>query len=225
MNYNKKLIERIDYIIDQAELALGYGTSNELEILEADSAKTRSFKTSGLSFILDLYGKEHPYYKEFDDVLSRYKYESNINGGIEIIKNIKVEIENGWISTIKSIVSAEIFSNFLEMAEHLLNNDYKDAAAVMIGGVLEEHLRQLSLSYKIDTSYEKDGKIILFKADRMNSELAKSEIYNKLDQKGITTQLDLRNNAAHGNYTQYNKKHVEIMYDFVLNFITKYEIK
>jgi len=225
MNYNQKLIERIDYIIEQAEIALQNGTRNQFGTLEADSAKTRTFKTSGLSFILDLYGNEHPYYKEFENVLSRYKYESYINGGIEIIKNIKVEIENGWISTIKSIVSAEIFSDFLEMAEHLLSNDYKDAAAVMIGGVLEEHLRQLCLSNKIDVSYEKDGKIIPYKADRMNSELAKSDIYNKLDQKGVTTQLDLRNNAAHGNYTEYDKKQVEMMYDFVLNFISKYEIK
>ena len=31
----------------------------------------------------------------------------------------------------------------LEMAEHLLAADYKDAAAVLGGGVLEEHLRQL----------------------------------------------------------------------------------
>ena len=224
MNYNQKLIQRIEYIIEQAELALKNGSRNEFGTLDADSAKTRTFKTSGLSFILDLYGNEHPYYKEFENVLSRYKYESYIKGGIEIINNIRVEIENGWIATIKSIVSAEIFSDFLEMAEHLLLNDYKDAAAVMIGGVLEEHLRQLCLTNKIDVSYEKDGKIIPLKADRMNSELSKSEVYNKLDQKGVTTQLDLRNNAAHGNYTEYDKKQVEMMYDFVLNFISKYQI-
>jgi hypothetical protein len=224
MNYNQKLLQRVEYILEQAGIALTNGKIDQYGRLDADHAKTQTFKTSGLSFILDLYGREHPYYKEFEILLSRYKYESYIKGGIEIIKNIRVEIENGWIDTIKSIISAEIFSDFLEMAEHLLHSDYKDAAAVMIGGVLEEHLRQLCLNNKIDVSYEKDGKIIPLKADRMNSELAKSGFYNKLDQKGITAQLDLRNNAAHGNYTEYDKKQVKMMYDFVLNFISKYQI-
>jgi hypothetical protein len=110
------------------------------------------------------------------------------------------------------------------MAEHLLKSDYKDADAVMIGGLLEEHLRQLCTDNKIDVANEKDGKLIPLKAKRMNSELAKAEIYNKLDQKGETAQLDLRNNAAHGNYSEYDKRQVEMMYDFVLNFISKYRI-
>jgi len=225
MNYNEKLLQRAEYIIEQAEKALSIGERNQYGTLQADSAKTLTFKTSGLSFILDLYGEEHPYYKEFQNVLGNHRYESYINSGIEIINNIKVEIENGWISTIKSIVSAEIFSDFLEMAEHLLKSEYKDAAAVMIGGVLEEHLRQLSIESGIDVTYEKDGKLIPLKADRMNSELAKSGVYNKLDQKGVTTQLDLRNNAAHGNYSEYDKKQVEMMYDFVFNFVSKYQIR
>lgn len=223
MNYNQTLIKRADFIIGHAQESLSKGKRNEWGNLEADTTKARSFRTSGLSFILDLFGNEHPYYTEFKNVL-RYQYESNINSGIEIINNIKAEIENGWISTIKSIVSAEIFSDFLEMAEHLLKSDYKDAAAVMIGGVLEEHLRQLCIDNGIDVTYEKDGKLIPLKADRMNSELAKAGIYNKLDQKGVTAQLDLRNNAAHGNYSEYDKRQVEMMYDFVFNFLTKYQI-
>ena len=223
MNYNQTLINRADYIIEHAKEALAKGKRNEWDNLEADRTKARSFKTSGLSFILDLFGNEHPYYTEFKIVL-KYQYETNINSGIEIINNIKTEIENGWLSTIKNIVSAEIFSDFLEMAEHLLNNDYKDASAVMIGGVLEEHLRQLCIDNGIDTTFEKDGKLIPLKADRMNSELAKAGIYNKLDQKRVTAQLDLRNNSAHGNYSEYDKNDVEMMYDYVLNFITKYQI-
>lgn len=225
MNYNEKLLERAQYIIDQGKKALEIGERNEYDVLQADSAKTRTFKSGGLSFILDLYGKEHPYFKEFTYALSDYRYESNINGGVEIIKNIIVEIEKGWIFTIKNIVSAEIFSDFLEMAQHLLDNDYKDASAVMIGGVLEEHLRQLCIDNQIDVTYKKEEKSVPLKADRLNSELAKSGIYNKLDQKGVTTQLDLRNNAAHGNYAEYDKRQVQMMYDFVINFLSKYQIR
>tara|TARA_R100001369_G_C3302953_1_gene166052 strand:- start:834 stop:1319 length:486 start_codon:yes stop_codon:yes gene_type:complete len=109
------------------------------------------------------------------------------------------------------------------MAEHLLKSDNKDAAAVIIGVLLEEHLRQLRTNNKIDVANEKDGKLIPLKAKRINSKPDKVGIYNKIDQNGVTAQLDLRNNAAHGNYSKYDKRQVEMMYDFVLNFISKYQ--
>ena len=94
----------------------------------------------------------------------------------------------------------------------------------MIGSVLEEHLRQLCLKNAIDIEYVKDGKLIPLKADRLNSELAKAGIYNKLDQKNITAQLDLRNKAAHGKYTEYDKSQVKLMYDYVFNFMTRHQL-
>lgn len=221
MNYNQELLQRAKYIIQHGKQALENGKRNKYGTLEADFVKVSAFKSSGLSFILNLYGNGHPYYKEFESVLHTYRYESYINSGIGIINNIIAEIENGWINTIKSLVSAEIFNDFLEMAEHLLDTGYKDPAAVMVGSVLEEHLRQLCNKYDIDTTVEKDDKLIPLKADRLNSELAKANIFNKLDQKNITAQLDLRNNAAHGKYNEYDINHVKLMYGFVTNFISR----
>ncbi|MDO3696000.1 HEPN domain-containing protein [Wenyingzhuangia sp. chi5] len=223
MNYNKNLLDRADFILKIADESLSQGKRNDYGNLLADFSMLKSLKTSGLSFILDLFGSEHPYYTEFKNVL-RSPYEPNINSAKEIINNIKSEIENGWLTSIKGIVSSEIFSDFLEMADHLLENDYKDPAAVMIGSVLEEHIRQLCISNGIDTTFEKDGKTINLKADRMNSELAKAGVYNKLDQKNVTALLDLRNKAAHGNYSEYDKAQVKLMYDSVFNFITRNQI-
>lgn len=137
------------------------------------------------------------------------------------MKAAKQEIDGGWIFTIKGIISAEIFSDFLEMAEHLLTEGYKDPAAVMIGSVLEEHLRQLCLKNSITIERIKDGKPIPKKADLINSELASASVYNKLDQKSITSWLDLRNKAAHGKYSEYTKEQVEFMYQGVSNFMMR----
>ena len=220
MNYKENLLKRADFVLEIAEDSIDLGKPNEFGKFEPDYSKTRSLKSSGLSFILSLFGEEHPYYKEFNEAL-KYSYESSVSSAKEIIHNIKSEIENGWLDSIKGIVSAEIFTDFLEMAEHLLQNDYKDPAAVMIGSVLEEHLRQLCLKNGIDITYEKDGKILNLKADRMNSELAKASIYNKLDQKNITALLDLRNKAAHGNYSEYDKNQVDLMYKSVFDFLSR----
>jgi hypothetical protein len=222
MRLKDTLLERISFVLRNASIAKESGKRNEYGGIEIDYSKMNAFRTSAKSMILHLFDKDHPYYTAFSNV-TRDRYSSNLDAGIAIIENIKIEIENDWVSSIKSIVSAEIFSDFLEMAKHLLDNDYKDASAVMIGGVLEEHLRQLCNKNRIDTEYEKDGKMIPMKADRMNSELAKAGVYNKLDQKNITAQLDLRNNAAHANYGEYGKSQVSLMYDYVFNFITRHQ--
>ena len=94
----------------------------------------------------------------------------------------------------------------------------------MIGSVLEEHIRQLCLKNSIEISFEKDDKVVPLKADRLNNELAKAGNYNKLDQKNVTANLDLRNKAAHGHYTGYDKQQVKLMLDSVFNFITRHQL-
>jgi hypothetical protein len=217
------LLKRIDFILKKANEALSTGTPNRYGGLDINIVEMRGFRSIGLSFVLDLYGENHPYYKAFVEATKEY-YGNSVNSGVQILLNIKAEIEHGWLTSLKGIVSAEIFSDFLEMAKHLLDNDFKDAAAVLIGGVLEENLRQLCIKHGIDTTYEKDGKTIYYKAEKMNSELAKTGIYNILEQKDVTTQLDLRNKAAHGHYSEYDRNQVNLMYNSVLSFIIRNQL-
>ena len=131
MNLKKDLLKRIEFILSNAKIASDSGKMNSYGGIEVNYSKMKGFRTSAQSLIIDLFGTEHPYYTEFKNV-TRNAYGTNVKSGIAIINNIKTEIENGWLTSIKGIVSAEIFTDFLEMAEHLLETDYKDPAAVMI---------------------------------------------------------------------------------------------
>lgn len=182
--------------------------------------KFSEFRSASLSFLKNTFGLDHPFYLEFNKQAkdaSPYHTEN----GRGILKAAKQEIDGGWLFTVKGLISVEIFSDFLEMAEYLLKEGYRDPAAVMIGSVLEEHLRQLCLRNSIPINTIKDGKSNPKKADLMNSELASASIYNKLDQKSITSWLDLRNKAAHGKYSEYSKEQVELMFHGVTNFISR----
>jgi uncharacterized protein YutE (UPF0331/DUF86 family) len=103
------------------------------------------------------------------------------------------------------------------MAEHLLQQGYKDPSAVLIGSVLEEHLRALCDGRGIPTVVGGKPK----KADSMNAELAGVGVYNKLDQKNLTAWLDLRNKAAHGHYGEYSSEQVGNMLRGVQDFMTR----
>lgn len=216
----KQFSDRINRLIDLANrtLATKQTSSGSFGTSYVNSELFFEFRTSSLSFILNLYGESHPFYTDFNQRVARADpYDTGEGRGI--LNSIKAEIDNGWLTSLKGLVSAEIFSDFLEMADHLLKENYKDPAAVMIGSVLEEHLRQLCIKHGIPTDDPKSGKPK--KADLLNSELAGATVYNKLDQKNVTAWLDLRNKAAHGKYADYNQQQVEFMMQTVTEFMTR----
>jgi len=214
----EEVLRRIDELIELANRAMQNRNSNFQSYVSTEVAF--EYRSAVLSFLLNTFGKEHPFYKEFE---SNGKGTSThyIEMGRGILKAAKSEIEGGWIFTVKNLISAEIFSDFLEMAEYLLSENYKDSAAVMIGSVLEEHLRNLCNKNNINVVMIKGGKTVPKKADLLNSELAAVSVYNKLDQKSVTSWLDLRNKAAHGKYEEYTKDQVSIMYSSVTDFMAR----
>ncbi len=216
------LIKRVTELIAQADgvLATTY-TSGHYKWV--NSEKFSAFRTASLSFLKSTFGEDHPYYKEFDENASG-PTPTSAEKGRGILSSVKQEIEGGWLFTVKGLISAEIFSDFLEMAQYLLGEGYKDAAAVMIGSVLEEHLRQLCTKNSIPVEVIKDGKPVAKKADMLNAELAAESVYNKLDQKNVTAWLDLRNKAAHGKYDEYSKEQVALMNQGVTEFMSRNSI-
>jgi len=185
-----------------------------------DDGKMKEFRTASLSFIRKLYDEKHPYYTEFFKTAAG-AYPGDVERGLGILQAIREEIAGDWLFTIKSLVTAEVFTDYLEMAEYLLQEEYKDAAGVIAGSTLEEHLRQLCRKNGIPVTQKRDGKDVPLKADRLNHELATANVYSKLDHKSVTAWLDLRNNAAHGKYDEYNAEQVKGMIAGITEFMAR----
>lgn len=214
------LIKRLDQLITMGNAVVSTSQVDEYGYRNVNTGAIKSFRSSGLSFIERVYKNSHPHYIEFDANTKGYDAD-NAEIGISILEAVKLEIEGGWLFSIKGLITAEVFADFLEMAEYLLSENYKDPAAVMSGSVLEEHMRQLCLKNNIKIEEEKHNKLVPFKADRLNSELTKNEVYSKLDQKMVTAWLDLRNKAAHGKYEEYTKEQVHNMMQGITEFIAR----
>ena len=213
------LIKRIDQLLIQGQNVL---STKEHSSDFVKMGLQMGFRTASLSFIENVYGDSHTYFNEFYEHVNGREYECTENG-LNILSSIKNEIENDWLISFKQMVSAEIFSDFFEMSKYLLDLKYKDPAAVMIGSVLEEHLRLLCRNNSVDITYLKNGDTIPKKANTLNADLTKAGVYGVLEQKNISAWLDLRNRAAHGKYGEYNQEQVELMYQGVLNFITTFK--
>jgi uncharacterized protein (DUF2164 family) len=133
-----------------------------------------------------------------------------------VARAIKHEITNDLLVDFRSLLQAEVFADFLEMGDYLLQEGYKDAAAVIIGSVLEDRLRTLCESMKLPITSD-TGKPLTI--DPLNALLAKSDAYSKLVQKQITTWSHVRNKAAHGQYNEYTQEQVQMMLIFVQGFV------
>ncbi|AOZ98117.1 hypothetical protein [Flavobacterium commune] len=181
-----------------------------------------SVLTKAKAAIARIVGDNSEYYKDTEATLKR----TNIHEGNKLrhiagtVTALKSDLQNDYLKSFSNIVQSEVFSDYLEMADHLLTEGYKDPAAVLIGSTLEVHLRELCISNNIDVEVTNNkGNKSPKKADLMNADLAKAGIYSSAYQKQIVAWLDLRNKAAHGKYHEYKTEEVSLMLQGIRQFI------
>ena len=176
--------------------------------------------------IRKLYGEHSQYFEAYERALAAPNFYNLHNNYYEhftqvygVVKAIQHDISTGLLADFKTLVRAEVFSNFLEMGEHLLDEGYKDAAAVIIGSVLEDGLRKLSENAGLPLQAE-SGKPLAM--DALNTQLAKADVYSKLVQKQLTSWAHVRNKAAHGEYDEYTREQVQMMLLFAQSFSSEH---
>lgn len=175
-----------------------------------------SWKVKVKNLLSNLCGENSQYFKQFEK-------EENIGivgtTNLDIFKGLKAifiavkeDFDNGYLSSVKTLVQAEVFDSELEQADELFSNGYSTAAAVIAGVVLETALRELC-----DRNNIPHGKL-----DKMNADLAKANVYNKLNQKRITALADIRNSAAHGKSSEFTSQNVSDMIREVSQFLANH---
>lgn len=222
MNVDAKVVQRLDALAFEGERLLESASQGETEYeLFVDSVLAYEWKTKSVNALETVFGREFRYLSEFEALSNNF---GGLGYGVRleevwqcvgIIKAAASDYKNGYSFKVVNLIQAELFNDFLEQAEHLHKQGYFAPAAVIAGCVLEDGLRKLcqrkSLTLPAKATIEP-----------MNVELAKAGIYNKLVQKKVTALADLRNKAAHGEWTEFKDKDVEDMIRDVRRFMEDY---
>jgi hypothetical protein len=167
-----------------------------------------------LSFLTRHLPKDDPYLERFRcAVTGSHPYD--VEAGLEILRALQEEIEGGYLRSFRALVQADLFADFLEMAQHLLQNRYKDPAALLTGAVLEEGLRQIALAKGLTVKH-KDN------LSSLNQRCADAKVYDRLMQKKLEVWIQIRNNAAHGKFSEYGEQDVREMLEGVRGFLAAY---
>lgn len=212
----EEVFERIDYIIQE-----WISTLQNSETFDMNHEKFEWFRVLGISLLESMWNEN--YLKRFSDS-TKSCYWNSVEQWIWLLKALKVDIEKWWLVSMRWLISAEIFTDYLSMAEHLLEEKYQVAAAVIIGSTLEKHIRDLCLKNTINIYQEVNWKQELLKISNLNEQLYKNKYISPWDHKLNMGRFTIRNDAAHGNYENVKLEGVKIMLQSVQLFINKYEL-
>lgn len=208
----KAIIKQIDDILAKCNPNAGFDTTEASKVLNLLFSAIHRLAPPGSVYV----NNAKLYEPRLTQLSSMFLAVEPLRG---ILQALRDEYASGYLQSVIELVHADIFADFLDMAEYLLQQGYKDPAAVVTGSVVEAHLRKLCNKHGIAV-VKSDGSAK--KADALNSELAAGTVYSKLDQKSVTAWLDLRNKAAHGKYDEYTKEQVAVMLQGVRDFASRY---
>jgi hypothetical protein len=221
----KKIITEIDNLVKIAS-RLAQDAASGAKMGPERIQELSSVAVRGGRLIHELYGQGSQYEQSWNKVLAmkaftvmhttHYAHVSELCG---ILQGVQHDLQSGMLLDFRRLLQAEIFADFLEMAEHLLDEGYKDAAAVLLGAVLEDSLRKVAAAAGVATILP-NGKPLTI--DPLNVAIAKAGTYGPLVQKQITTWANLRNDAAHGHFSKYDADQVRQMLLFVQKFCADY---
>jgi hypothetical protein len=207
----KRVLERLDSLIEMGVRVLAAPASEEYYV---NMSLAQQWRTSSLTFLSATLGSENVHYREFEE-RCKWSQRHEAERGLAILKAVREDIAGGYLQKVETLVSASVFSDFLEMAEHLLNNGYKDPAASLIGAVLEDGLRRICSNNNI--TVKSDDNI-----SSLNKKIADKEVYNRLKQREIEVWNKLRDFADHGHFDQYKPDDVNDMLKGVTGFLSDY---
>jgi uncharacterized protein (DUF2164 family) len=212
---------QLEYAIEEYTKFRSHARHDDL----SGESKSETFRIMSLAraAVQRITGRSSEYMRQIDEIQAdkHLAWEGpRLQAVAGVAQSLLYDLQHGHLKTVAELLHGEVFADFLEMAQHLLQQGYKDAAAIVAGAALESHLRRLAEANGIDVFADAESALPK-KADRLNADLAKAEIYGKLDQKSVTAWLDLRNKATHGQYETYERNQVDLLVAGIRDFLTR----
>jgi hypothetical protein len=216
---NNLLSRRFDELLDQVkQLEATKARENDAftnaSRMNISYSRLLNWKVKAKSLIESACGKDSQHLKHFEEVedigfataLDRlYKMQA-------VFEAAKEDYQGGYLTSVRTLIQAEIFESELEQSRELLKNGYALPAAVVAGVVLETCLRDLCAKHNL----------VPGKVEKMNADLVKAGEYNVIVQKQVTHLASIRNSAAHGDSAAFRPDDVAAMINDIERFLAQH---
>lgn len=145
---------------------------------------------------------------------------------VGIFRAAHEDFKKGMLDDLQTEIEGSVAVDYLKQAESLLEDVGEVEhgfipAAVLAGAVLEKELRTLCEKHNPSIDINNDnGKPK--KAQRLLEDLRKVSLFTPVEAKQIESWLTLRNSAAHGRDSEFNRSDVASMLRGVTDFLAKH---
>jgi hypothetical protein len=192
-------------------------TSNERWADGSEHVSTPRYlqwRSQTLVFLKSILPPMHDYVREFAEAtaLDQRDYASHAmrEAGLGILAAVEDDLKAGFLPSADALISAEIFTDFLAMAAHLVQQSYHHAAASITGAVLEDSLKRA-----LGERGVKPGANL----ESCNQRALDADMYGPVVFTQVKVWIGVRNDADHGKWDQVVPAQVEAMVRDVPTFL------
>jgi len=209
MNRKDLILHRLDELIEEGEKV---HATEDYGLVAFDV--WNPWRVSMLSFCAQLLSTAGTYYEALTRNLKRSREE--VRATIVLLQRIRDDYAKGYLQDLRELAAADVFTDFLDMADHLHENGYHIPAASIAGAVLEDCLRRLHLKHI--GPWQGDSGI-----SKLNDALRRAEVYGQAVWRQIQVWGDIRNDADHGRFDKVDSGQVKQMIAGIREFIPRHE--
>src|SRR5690349_19091114 len=125
----EKWAERVQGLIDQGRAIplLPAGEQYQVGPTRVSFEGFAAWRTQSLAMLTSLLGREHVYVVEFAREVEKNEVQQR-DAGLGILSAVLADLEAGYLDDLRGLIAAEVFSDFLDMAKHLVDEGYHVAA-------------------------------------------------------------------------------------------------
>lgn len=191
-----------------------------------DTAMYLQWRTQVITLLRQVYPQQlFPVWLEAKENIASSR-RTNFSVTVGIFRAAYEDFKNGMLDDLQMEIESGVAVDYLQQAESLMEDGGEIdcgyiPAAVLTGSVLEKTLRTLCQKRNPPIDINNDnGKPK--KAQRLLEDLRKVSLFTPVEAKQIEAWLTLRNSAAHGRDSEFNKSDVASMIRGVTDFLAKY---
>lgn len=177
-----------------------------------DTARWQQWATSSQNLLGAAFGEKSPHYRNFQKHYAACGgYEDQFSALKGIFLAAMSDYEGGYAFNLETVVTGEVFGDFVSMAKLALSEHQKDVAAVLASAALEDTLKRYAIRHGLDV----ESKVL---QDVVNA--LKSKGLVKGTQKSLLdSMVKVRDYSMHANWEKVQDADVSSVIGYVEQFL------
>jgi len=177
-----------------------------------DSEAFQCWASSAMHLVASVFGENSPHYRNLETAYKKvrgYEYEVRPMRGVFLAA--KSDYDGGYLFSVQSTISGEIFGDFVTTAKAALSESQKDVAAVLSCAALEDALKRFAQMRALDTNDKNMTEII--------NALKGAGLLSGPQKSLVDAMPRIRNAAMHAEWSKITPQDVGSVIGFVEQFL------